>query len=129
MKNKNNKEINIGSLNNVIEISEKILNIAFIFILVVGTYALTILFKEWNVFGFIFSVLKVLSPLFIGILIAWLLRPIVNYLERKNIKRIFALIILYLIIIFILVFSLFTFIPEFIKKTLEMALENRSEIS
>ena len=111
MKNKNNKEINIGSLNNVIEISEKILKIAFIFILVVGTYALTILFKEWNVFGFIFSVLKVLSPLFIGILVAWLLDPVVKWLKKKGVRRSLGSTVSYIVLLGSIILIFYAMIP------------------
>ena len=111
MKNKNNKEINIGSLNNVIEISEKILKIAFIFILVVGTYALTILFKEWNVFGFIFSVLKVLSPLFIGILVAWLLDPVVKWLKKKGVRRSLGSTVSYIVLLGSVILIFYAMIP------------------
>lgn len=111
MKNKNNKEINIGSLNNVIEISEKILKIAFIFILVVGTYALTILFKEWNVFGFIFSVIKVLSPLFIGILVAWLLDPVVKWLKRKGVRRSLGSTVSYIVLLGSIILIFYAMIP------------------
>jgi len=108
-------------LNQILNVSYKILKKLYILILIIITYVLILIIKKLNIIKFLLSFFKVLSPLFIGILIAWLLRPIVNYLERKNIKRIFSLIIVYLTIIFILVFSLFTFIPEFIKELIEFA--------
>ena len=106
-------------LNQILNVSYKILKKLYILILIIITYVLILIIKKLNIIKFLLSFFKVLSPLFIGILIAWLLRPIVNYLERKNIKRILALIIVYLTIIFILVFSLFTFIPEFIRELIE----------
>lgn len=43
--------------------------------------------KELKITKIIFNILKISSPLFFGILIAYLLDPIVVKLEKKNIKR------------------------------------------
>lgn len=104
---KDKKEINYPSLNNVINISEKILKIAYFFIIVVGIYAITILCKEWKIFNFLFEILKVISPVFIGLLIAWLLDPVVRWLKKKGVRRGIGTTLSYIIIIggFVLVIS------------------------
>lgn len=86
-RNKEKKEINYTSLNNVINISEKLLKIAYIFVIVVGVYAVTILFKELKIFDFLLVILKLISPVFIGVLVAWLLDPFVKWLRKKGIRR------------------------------------------
>ena len=74
----NNKKIDIENVNGVISLTNKILKIAYILIVIIGIYAITLIGKEWNVKGFIFTVLRILSPLFIGIVVAWLLNPAVT---------------------------------------------------
>lgn len=98
-RNKDKKEINYGSLNNVIEIGEKLLKIAYVFVIVVGIYAVTKLFKEWKIFEFIFRLLKVVSPVFIGILVAWLLDPVIKWLRKKGMRRSLGTTLSYVIII------------------------------
>ena len=98
-KNKDRKDVNYNSLNNVINVSEKLLKIAYLFVVVVGIYALTKLFKEWKIFDFIFEMLKVISPVFIGLLVAWLLDPIVKWLRKKGVRRSLGTILSYIVII------------------------------
>ena len=61
---KNKKELDVESLNEVIDISKKILKIGFfiaiVCVILLGTYVL----KEWAVFKFIKSLLLVISPIF-----------------------------------------------------------------
>ena len=112
------KNVNIDNkrLNQLIKVSNKVFKNLHILVLVLTVYVSIKILNNLNIIHFFITLLKVLSPLFIGILIAWLLRPIVNYLENHNINRLFALIIVYLLILFIFYISLITFIPRFIKE-------------
>lgn len=112
------KNVNIDNkrLNQLIKVSNKVFKNLHILVLVLTIYVSIKILNNLNIIHFFITLLKVLSPLFIGILIAWLLRPIVNYLENHNINRLFALIIVYLLILFIFYISLITFIPRFIKE-------------
>lgn len=110
-KNKDKKEINFGSLNNVIVTGDKLLKIAYIFVIVVGIYAVTKLFKEWKIFNFIFEMLKVISPVFIGILVAWLLDPVVKWLRTKGMRRSLGTSLAYVIIIGALALIVTAMIP------------------
>lgn len=111
-----NTNIDNKRLNQLIKISNKVLRNLHILVLVLITYVSIKILKNLNIIYFIITLLKVLAPLFIGILIAWLLRPIVNYLDNHNINRLLALILVYLSILFIFYISLITFIPRFIKE-------------
>lgn len=113
------KNIDNKKLNQLIKLSNKVLKNIHILVLILTIYLIIMLLKKLDIIHFIITLFKVLTPLFIGIIIAWLLRPIVNYLERKNINRILALIIVYLFILFIFYISLITFIPKFIKELSE----------
>lgn len=110
-KNKDRKDVNYNSLNNVINVSEKLLKIAYLFVVVVGIYALTKLFKEWKIFDFIFEMLKVISPVFIGLLVAWLLDPIVKWLRKKGVRRSLGTILSYIVIIGGIILLIGTIIP------------------
>jgi len=107
------KKIPKANADNVLSLTEKILRILYIVILVLGVYVLTLILKEWGIFAFLFKILKVISPLFIGFLIAWLLDPMVKKLTQKGMKRIIATVLVYLgfLITIYLVISLM--IPSF----------------
>ena len=50
LRKKNNEQnIDYRSLNDVIGLFKKILKIAYIFIVIIAIYTLTILFKEWHI--------------------------------------------------------------------------------
>ena len=68
---KNNK-INYDDVNEITSTGKKILKILYILLIVLGIYALTLINKEWKIFGFVWNFIKVISPLFIGIAIAYL---------------------------------------------------------
>ena len=110
MDNDKNK-INIKDVNEVVSLSKKILKIFLILSIVVGTYVVLILLKELKVFSVILTMLSVLTPFFIGLVVAWLFNPFVNMLERKGIKRILCVIITYLIILAIIALVVSLIIP------------------
>lgn len=121
MKNKEEK-LNIKNLNAVIELGRKLLHITLILLLIIGIYAITLIFKEWHVKDFLFTVLKILSPLFIGFIVAWLFNPLVVWLNKKGINRTFGALIVYLVFIAIIALIINLIVPilyqqmgEFIK--------------
>ena len=59
-------------MNGVITLANKILRIVYILICAI-IYAATIIGKEWGIIRFILNILKVLTPLFVGLVIAWML--------------------------------------------------------
>jgi len=108
MKNKKDK-VDYENLNEVLGLSKKILKTTFI-LMILGAVLLGLyLLRETKIFGFILTIIKVISPLFIGLLIAWLLDPLVKWFEKKGVKRVIAsvfaffvfLLVLYLLIILI----------------------------
>ena len=107
----NDKSVDYKNLNEVILLSKKILKIAFFLIIVVGIYAITMLFKEWKVFTFIYSIIKILTPLFIGIVVAWLFDPLVSFFKKKGIKRGLGAGIVYILLILIILLVLGSLIP------------------
>ena len=111
MKEKDNKKINYNDLINVIGLGGKILKIIYVLIIILIVYAATIIGKEWGIIKFLLNLLKALTPLFIGLVMAWLLDPVVMWLEKKKIKRLWGSAILYGLILVIIGLSITSFIP------------------
>lgn len=102
---KNKKEIDSKEVNEVVSLTKKILNLLYIVMIVAIILCGVIIFQKLNIFSFIFTFLKVLAPLFIGFVIAWLFNPIVKKLNDKGIPRIIGSIIVYAVfVLFIFVF-------------------------
>ena len=97
-KNKD-KEVDYRSLNEILSIGSKLSRIFFVIciiaIILLGTY----LIKEWGILSFFKDFIIVISPIFIGFIIAWLFDPLVGWLQKKKIPRILGCIIVYLLIL------------------------------
>ena len=104
----NNKKINF-----LINKINKILNKLNILILILCVYFLYLIINKLNILILFLNILKVITPLFIGIVIAWLLDPIVKILN-KRIKKIFCIIIIYLLILFFMYLIMINIFPIFI---------------
>lgn len=115
-KKKADKELDVTNLNNIIRTGKRILGIgyfmAIVCLILLGTY----LVKEWKILGFIKELIIVISPIFIGFLIAWLFEPLVTKLEKKKIPRIVGCILIYLMIIGILFLISYLFIPSLLSQ-------------
>lgn len=106
-------QINVKRVNEVISLSKKVLNAIYVILIAVGIYLVTRLSKEWKIFDFILTILRVVSPLFIGLVTAWLLNPVVKWFKDRGLKRIWGSIITYVILIGIIALFLGTLIPLF----------------
>ena len=115
-KKSKDKEIDITSLNHILKIGKKLINISYIMIIACLVLLGTYLLKEWKILTYIKDVLIVLSPLFIGFLIAWLFEPLVSKLQMKKIPRLFGCIIVYCIILGILFVIGYLFIPSLVSQ-------------
>ena len=107
----NKRKLNYKDLNDILKISKKILSVFFILIIVLAVYIVLRVCKELSVFKILVNILKILTPLFIGIVIAWLLNPVVNYMQKKGIRRIIGVSLSYVVLIAIIYFILNSIIP------------------
>lgn len=112
-KSKDN-EIDITSLNVILKTGKKLINIGYFMAILALIILGTFLLKEWKILVFIKEFLIVISPIFIGILIAWLFDPFVRKLQEKKIPRVIGCIISYLILFGVLFFICYLFIPSLI---------------
>lgn len=106
---KNN--IDTDGLNEIIYLSKNILKLLFIVLIISIVLVAVMLCREIGIFRFIGNVLSVISPLFIGFIVAWLFNPLVNKMTKKGMSRIIASIIVYFIFILFLVVFFRVFIP------------------
>ena len=105
------KDLDTKKVNDVLGLAKNILKVVYILLLILSVYTVTILIKEWNILNFIGTLLKIASPLFIGLAIAWLFDPFVTYLKSKGIKRVWGSAITYVLIITSLALVIGTIIP------------------
>ena len=100
---KDKEKIDVKNLNELIQTGRILLKIC----LVVAIGALIVLgfliLEKTQIFSFIFTILKIIFPLFIGLLVAWLFEPLIKKLEGKNLSRLLSTIIVYLTFIFVII--------------------------
>lgn len=109
-------EVDITSLNNILKIGNRLMNIgyfmAIIAIVLLGTY----LIKEWKILNFLKEILIVISPMFIGFIIAWLFEPLVTKLQKRKVPRIAGCIFVYIIIVGFMIAISYLFIPSLVSQ-------------
>lgn len=115
-----NKNIDKNNLNDLISLSKKILKIFYVLLIVIGTYVLLRIIKELGIFRIVISILKILTPLFIGIIIAWLLNPIVKWMESKKIRRTIGTTLSYVALIAIIYLLVDAIIPLLYNQTIDL---------
>ena len=108
-----NKEIDLKSLNTILKTGKKLVNVFYFVIVISLLLLITYVLKEWKIFNFLGELLKVISPIFIGFLIAWLLDPVVDKIEARKVPRVLGCIIVYLILIALIVLFFYLVIPTF----------------
>lgn len=108
---RNRNKLDIDGLNEVIYLGKNILKVLFIALIVSIILIAVVLLREVGIFKILGRILNVLSPLFIGFVVAWLFAPLVDRLTKKGLPRILASIIVYIIFILFLVLFFRIFIP------------------
>ncbi len=119
MQDRNNK-MDYKTLNELIKTGSILLKIMLaLFILSIGVLVIYLLDKT-SVLVTIGKVLGIISPLFIGLGLAWLLEPAINYFVKNKVGRKLAVVVVYLIFIFLIVVILALIVPEFISQVNEL---------
>lgn len=90
-------KVNYRKLNQVLKVSHNVLRIMYILSIVACIFTFIIIVKELNITKYILEIISILSPLFIGLIIAWLFNPVVNFLSKKGVKRIFSVLLIYIL--------------------------------
>ena len=108
---KQKEELDVEKLNDTISLLDKILKIAYIFIILMAVFLIIKVCQELNLKSIILVILKTLSPLFIGLFLAWLFAPMVKKMNKKGIKRSIGTMIVYVIFLGFLAILICSIIP------------------
>lgn len=118
---KNSSEkVDYDILNDLIGLSRNFMKLIFGVSIVALFVLITYISKEWKILNFIGDVLGLLSPFFIGIIIAWLFDPIVCFFQDKGVKRWIGVTFVYVLFISLLVLIGNIFIPTLIRQVNDM---------
>ena len=79
------------------------------------------LIKEWKILEYVKIIIDLLTPLFIGLIIAWLFKPLVNYLEDKKVRRGISILAIYIVLISFLYLLVAAIIPVLYEQVSELA--------
>jgi len=113
---KEKEKLNITNLNKCIKEYKNLAHYLNILV-IISILSLSIyILNKLHVFGFLCNFLQVISPLFIGLLFAWLLSPIIDKLIQKKVPKVLACIIVYTILIGIIILILALVIPNFVSQ-------------
>lgn len=111
-KRRNDSEIDIASLNQILRTGKRLINIGFFMAIVCLVLLGTYLIKEWKILTTIGEIIHVVSPIFIGLLIAWLFEPLVTKLEKRKVPRLVGCILVYVLLIGMLFGVSYLFLPS-----------------
>ncbi len=110
-KDSTKSEVNVRKLNDVIDLTRTLLRIGVVLLIIAAVYAVIQVTRMLNIMPFIKTLLSIVSPLFIGLVIAWLFDPFVSKLKKKGLRRGFGAAIVYAIFIGIIVIVIYSIIP------------------
>ena len=115
-KRSNDKDVDVTSLNHILKTGKKLINIgyfmAIIALVLLGTYLL----KEWKLLKYIGEFIVVISPIFIGFVIAWFFDPWVTWLQKKKVPRIVGCILVYLLMFGLFALIIYLLVPALISQ-------------
>lgn len=117
------KEVDITSLNHILRTGKKIINICYFMAIVILIILAGKLLKDWKILDYLKEILIVISPIFIGFLIAWLFEPLVSWFEGKKIPRLAGCIIVYVLLIGFLFLIMYLFIPTLVDQVKDFVKE------
>ena len=120
MNNKKEK-LDIEGVNEVVKTGSKILNLFYVVMVFLIIMGVIFLCKTLNIFPILFTILSVVSPFFLGFIIAWLLNPIVNKLTDKGMRRGWAVALVYLMLVVLIYLFCLAIIPALVDQLNEMA--------
>ena len=99
MKKDTEVKFDTEKLNETISLTNKILKISLVLVIALGTYFILLILKQIKLFNILGKIFKLLTPVIIGLVIAWLFNPFVKWLQKHKIKRVFGVAISYVLLI------------------------------
>ena len=116
---KENDEIDVKNLNRCLREYRKLGHVLYLLVSVTIIAVFIYLLNKVYLFDFVLDFLKLLIPLFIGFVLAWLFSPVIDKLNNRM-PRIVACILFYLILIGVIFLLLFLLIPNFVNQIKEL---------
>ena len=96
------KKLDFKTLNELIKTGNILLKIMLAMVILAIAILIIYLIDKTSVLVILGKIIGILSPLFIGLLIAWLVEPAINYFVKNKVGRKLATVVVYLILIFII---------------------------
>ena len=118
--NEKNKKVDYKTLNEVLKTGNILLKIMLTMTILAIGALLLYLFDKTYILVVFKNVLGVISPLFIGLFLAWVLEPAINYFVRNKVGRKLATVVVYLVFIFLIMLILALIVPEFVSQVNEL---------
>ena len=109
-------EINKRKVNNLLTQGNRLLNLLYILLIIVTIYIITLIGDKLQIMPFISKLFQILTPLFIGIVFAWLFNPLVTWMQNKKIKRVFGSLIVFVVFVGLLALMLVEIVPVIIEQ-------------
>lgn len=116
LRKRKDKGVDFNSLNDILKTGKKIINLGYFMVIICLILLGTYLLKEWKILHYIGEILIVISPIFIGFLLAWLFDPLVTWMQTKKIPRVLGCILVYLLIIGSIFLIAYLFIPSLLSQ-------------
>lgn len=114
------KKLDFKTLNELIKTGNILLKIMLAMAILAIAILIIYLLDKTSVLVILGKIISILSPLFIGLLIAWLVEPAINYFVKNKVGRKLATVVVYLILIFIIILIAALIVPEFIAQVNEL---------
>src|SRR5574344_266518 len=114
------EKLNTKNVNELVDFSKRLVKVLYVSAIIAGIYAAILIFNALHIGDFLGALLKILLPLFIGLGIAWLFKPIVRKLMSKGMRKGLACSLVYVIFIGLMAWILFTLIPLLYNQTTEL---------
>ncbi len=108
---KKNDNIDKESLNELIHLSKNLIRVFYIITIVGIILGVLIALQRLAIFDMLRGILKVISPLFIGFIMAWLVYPLHKKLLDKGMNKYLSAVLIFLGIIGIAILFIYIFIP------------------
>lgn len=109
MDNKKTKED--FKVQNLVSRTNKLVKLLYYLLIVGIVLASVVVIKELHIISIVLGVLKVLSPLFFGFIIAWLFNPMVKKINESGLPKVLSVLIVYFIFISLIIVFIRIFIP------------------
>lgn len=112
MLKKNLEKLDMIKVNEGLRVFVTALKILLFMLVVALVYLVTLVLAKWNVLPVVLDILRVISPLFIGLVVAWLLDPFVTKLNKKGVSRGLGVVFVYVLMIIVIALFFWLTIPS-----------------